>query len=327
MLVERPRAVSNAIDFVHPVPDKAKERNTAMRNVLDHPEDAVLPRLDEDLVAAARDALDLAARHCTGGEPDCRWYHASWPVLRALGAVNSPGSDDDFFLRAIATEFDRGARDVLVSGAADAGMLARVGSCLAGRRDVRTTVLDRCRTPLEHSLLHALRFGFEIDVVQADILHYAPAHSYDLICTHSFLTFFPPDDRRRLVARWFELLKPGGCVVTAQRIRPGETEEITRFPVEDTERLAAAAETMAKERGAAIGIDAVTARALAEAYGRHHRTYLIASAQSLERLFVDAGFELEELAPPSAERKRMDLSGAPANAESCRWRILARRPA
>lgn len=285
-----------------------------------------LPELREDLGAAARLALELAERHCNRDEIECRWYHASWPVLRALGAVNSPGSDDDFFLRTIAREFDRGAREVLVSGAADAGVLARVGSCLAGRRDVRITVLDRCRTPLEHSLLHARQFGFDIDVVQADILDVATSGRFDLICTHSFLTFFSAADRRRLVARWHELLKPGGCVITAQRVRPGEKEEITRFPAEDTERLAGAAERLAETQGAEIGIDAATARALAEGYGLHHHTHLIASAQSLERLFVEAGFYLEELAPPSAERRRMDLSGAPSNAESCRWRILARRP-
>ena len=285
-----------------------------------------LPELREDLGAAARLALELAERHCNRDEIECRWYHASWPVLRALGAVNSPGSDDDFLLRAIAAEMDGGAHSVLVSGAADAGMLARVGSCLAGRRDVRITVLDRCRTPLEHSLLHAKRFGLAIDVVQADILDFATSRRFDLICTHSFLTFFSAADRRRLVARWHELLKPGGCVITAQRVRPGEKEEITRFPAEDTERLASAAEKLAETQGAAIGIDAASARALAEAYGLHHHTHLIASAQSLECLFVEAGFELEELAPPSMERRRMDLSGAPSNAESCRWRILARRP-
>lgn len=287
---------------------------------------ATLPGLREDLDAAARIAPELAERHCNRGDFDCRWYHASWPVLRALGAVNSPGSDDDFLLRAISTEIEAGARSILVSGAADAGMLARVGSCLGERRDVRITVLDRCRTPLEHSLRHARSFGFEIDVVLSDILDYRPAHRYDLVCTHSFLTFFPSRDRQRLAQRWFELLGPAGCVVTAQRVRPGESEEVTRFPPEDTERLAEAAERHAKERGAEIGIDAASARALAEAYGRHHRTHLIASAQSLERLFVDAGFGLEELAPPPDDRRRLDLSGAPSNAESCRWRILARRP-
>ncbi|MFT3806981.1 class I SAM-dependent methyltransferase [Arenimonas sp.] len=287
---------------------------------------AALPELREDLDAAARVARDLAERYCNRDELECRWYHASWPVLRALGAVNSPGSDDDFLLRAIAAEIADGARSILVSGAADAGMLARVSSCLGDRRDLRITVLDRCRTPLEHSLLHARRCGIEIDVVQTNILDYAPSARYDIICTHSFLTFFPAADRQRLAARWLDLLNPAGCVITAQRVRPGESEEITRFPPEDTRKLADAAEARAMERGATIGVDAVSARALAEAYGIHHHTHLIASAQSLERLFVEAGFELEELAPPSAERRRMDLSGAPSNAESCRWRILARRP-
>lgn len=282
----------------------------------------------EDLFAAARLAPALAATHCRPRDDgnSCDWYHGSWPVLRALGAINSPGSDDDFLLRALAGRFAHGARRVLVSGAADAGMLARVTSALPCGQDVRITVLDRCRTPLELGRRHAEALGMSIDTVCTDILDYEADGEYDLICTHSFLTFFPPEARRRLLRRWWFLLRPGGSLVTAQRVRPGESAAITRFPQEDIARLADAAERGAQALGHRIGVDPAQARALALAYAKNHRTHLIASPDELQSLFVAAGFRLDEFAPPPEERQRLDRSGAPANAHSGRWRILAAKP-
>jgi len=289
--------------------------------------DFPLPEVRENVRAAAHRARALAARHCVpdGNGGDCGWYHASWPVLRALGVINSPGSDDDFLLRAIGAELAAGARRVLVSGAADAGMLARVTSCLAPGRSVEVTVLDRCQTPLELNRAHALEVGIEIETIRADILGFESDQRFDLICTHSFMTFFSAADRQRLVACWKALLRPGGCVVTAQRVRPGEKEELTRFPPAEIRRLGAEAERQARCNGESI-VDAVIARALALGYGANHQTHLIASPQDLERLFLDQGFVLEEFVPPATERRLLDRSGAPANASSCRWRILARKP-
>lgn len=289
--------------------------------------DRLLPDVCENLHAAARQSRALSARYCvaTGDGADCGWYHGSWPVLRALGVINSPGSDDDFLLRAIGSELAAGARRVLVSGAADAGMLARVTSCLTPGSAVEVTVLDRCRTPLELSRMHALEVGFEIETIRADILEFESDQSFDLICTHSFMTFFPAADRRRLVERWRALLRPGGCVITAQRVRPGEKEELTRFPPDEIQRLGVEAEHRARSNGESI-VDAATARELALGYGANHQTHLIASARDLEQLFLGEGFVLEEFVPPAAERRLLDRSGAPANASSCRWRILARRP-
>jgi SAM-dependent methyltransferase len=285
------------------------------------------PEVRENLRAAANQAPALAARHCAhsiGGD-NCDWYHASWPVLRALGVINSPGSDDDFLLRAIGSELNTGAKRVLVSGAADAGMLARVTSCMTPGSTVEVTVLDRCRTPLELSRRHAEEIGLSIETIQADILSFESAQSFDLICTHSFLAFFDARDRQRLVARWKALLRPGGCVVTAQRVRPGEKAELTRFPPDEIQRLAAEAEHRARIDGEDIvGVDA--ARRLALDYGTKHQAHLIASPDDIERLFLDEGFVLEEFLPTDAARRLLDRPGAPASAGSCRWRILARNP-
>lgn len=289
---------------------------------------AAEPAVPEDLADAARVAPALAAAHCRTDADGrtCAWYHGSWPVLRALGVINSPGSDDDFLLRALAQGIAAGARRVLVSGAADAGMLARVTSVLPAGEDVRISMLDYCRTPLELGRRHAAARGIAIETVCADILDYEDAAGFDLLCTHSFLTFFAPADRQRLLRRWWRLLRPGGRVVTAQRIRPGETDAITRFPPAEIARLADAAERSAQAGGERLGLSPAQARALALGYASNHRTHLIGSDAELHSLFAGAGFVLDEFAPPPPERQRLDRSGAPANAGSGRWRILARKP-
>jgi SAM-dependent methyltransferase len=283
----------------------------------------------EALADAARSAHSLAARHCQpaeGADPGCAWYHGSWPVLRALGLFHSLRSDDDFLVPAIAAAIRDGARRVLVSGAADAGILARVlAACPAGVT-LDITVLDRCGTPLELNRRYAARFGLDIATLREDILGHAPARPYDLVCTHSFLTFFDADDRQRLVRRWFELLTPGGSVVTAQRVRPGEKELITRYPQAEVAALADHAEHLAEVAGAGIGVAPERARQLALAYASLHRTHLIENADLLRAPFDAAGFELRTFAPPAADAPIADRPGAPGNAQACRWRIHARKP-
>ena len=56
-----------------------------------------------DVVEYPREAIALAlaeAPTLCAGNPfgDCRWYHASWPVLKGLGVFISLKSDDDFLL-------------------------------------------------------------------------------------------------------------------------------------------------------------------------------------------------------------------------------------
>lgn len=280
----------------------------------------------EDLAGAARMAPTTAERNCRDGDgQDCRWYHASWPVLRALGVFNSPGSDDDFLLRAIARELAAGARRVLVSGAADAGMLARVTHCLAPASGVEVTVLDQCRTPLELSRRHAQMVGIEIETVHANILEFESERPFDLICTHSFLAFFPSPERHQLVARWHSLLRPGGCVVTAQRVRPGESADIVRYAAPERAKLVAEAERLARTTGAPIGMEPEAARDLADGYASRYWAHVIRTADELRRPFDDRGFLLEEFAPAPDESLLGDRPGTPSHDGARRWRILARR--
>ncbi|WP_395770155.1 class I SAM-dependent methyltransferase [Arenimonas sp.] len=289
-----------------------------MSGVVEYPREAIALVLAE--------APTLCAGNPFG---DCRWYHASWPVLKGLGVFISLKSDDDFLLPQLRAAISGGARRILVSGTADAGMLARIAACRDAAPDgLDITVLDCCPTPLALCRQYAERAGLPIRTVQADILNYREgAEAYDLICTHSFLTFFDAAQRLQLVRQWHALLKPGGALITAQRVRPDETALITRYPADEVEALQDKAERLAALHGAALGVDAGLARHSAWLYGAHHQTHLIADADQLRAPFDAAGFVLRHFSPPPADAPVADVPGAPGNAQAVRWRILAQKSA
>lgn len=286
-----------------------------------------------DVVEYPREAIALALAEAPGlcaGNPfgNCSWYHASWPVLKGLGVFVSLKSDDDFLLPRLRAALAGGARRILISGTADAGLLARIAACRDAAPDgLDITVLDCCPTPLALCRQYAALAGLPIRTVQADILTYIEgAEPYDLICTHSFLTFFDAGQRRQLVKQWHALLRPGGAVLTAQRVRPDETALITRYPAEEVVALQDKAERLAARHGAALGVDAGLARHSAWLYGAHHHTHLIADADELRAPFDAAGFALVHFAPPPADAPVADVPGAPGNAQAVRWRIFAQKP-
>lgn len=285
------------------------------------------------VVEYPREAIALAlaeAPTLCAGNPfgDCSWYHASWPVLKGLGVFISLKSDDDFLLPQLRTALAGGARRILISGTADAGMLARIAACRSAAPDgLDITVLDCCPTPLALCRQYAALAGLPIRTVQADVLSYREQGApYDLICTHSFLTFFDAAQRTQLVRQWCALLNPGGAVMTAQRVRPDETALITRYPAEEVAALQDKAERLAGLHGAALGVDAERARHSAWLYGAHHQTHLIADAEQLRAPFDAAGFVFRHFSPPPADAPVPDIPGAPGNAQAVRWRILAQKP-
>jgi len=283
-----------------------------------------VPEVCEDLQREAREVHAIAARHCHApGQPECAWYHASWPTLRLLGVFDSPGSDDDFLLPALAAELARGASRILVSGCADAAILARIAACLDASRPPELVIIDRCRTPLELCRGYALRHGLQAELVRGDILEYRAA-PFDLVCTHSFIGFFDAAQRDELARAWWRLLRPGGCVVTAQRIRPGAAPGQLGYGEAEALALAEDAVRRAHERGAGLGISGEEARDCAEAWTRNFRMHAIRSELELRTPFLDAGFVLERCAPGRALDG--DRPGTPRQGAGSRWRIVARRP-
>lgn len=187
--------------------------------------------------------MDIGTERCG----DCAWYHGTWPTWRALGLGSTPRWHAHFY-REAAAGVPSGAR-VLITGAADAEMVDVVAAAF-DRPEI--TVLDRCPTPLA-------RVGDRAETVAVDVLEYR-APPFDAICTHAFLGYFPPAERPRLAAAWHRLLRPGGRLMTVNRLR--EETGLVRFRPAEAEAFVASVRAGA----AAIGEDPDRLAALARRY-------------------------------------------------------------
>lgn len=286
--------------------------------------------VQEPLSESAPLALSWSKHECTqadGEHSGCAWYHGSWQMLRLLGVFHSILSDDDFFVPTLARLIGGGVRRVLISGAADYALLARVAAAAGPlARDMRITVVDLCNTPLQLNAWYGERFGIPVEVIKENVLDYRSSQPYDLICTHSFLCFFNEAERRQLVQRWWECLQPGGWVLTAQRARTEDRQPIIAYSKEEVEALSSRARRKAEEQYETHGVEPDVAYQLAGDYARFHWTYLIRTAEEIQSLFEDQGFKLETFAPPGGEQTVADTPGTPNQAGSVRWRILAGKP-
>jgi len=279
--------------------------------------------INEPLAESAMLAQQWSKDLCT----DCGSYHGAWQILRLLGALNSMRSDDDFLVSQLDVAIAGGASKILISGAADYALQARIAA-VADRHNAtpQVTVIDRCKTPLELNRWFATRTGMNVEVVQGDILNFRNPGRFDLVCTHSFLSFFNEDERKKLAAVWWDCLVPGGAVLTAQRARPNDTSLKHGFSDSQATSLGQRAEQLAIEKYDRLGIDPEQVRRLAIDYAINRSTYLVRSSEQLRQLFLQQGFELEVFAPPDGTQIEKDIPSTPTEARHCRWRILARKP-
>jgi SAM-dependent methyltransferase len=228
-------------------------------------------------------------------------------VLRLRGLNTTPEHHAAFFRRWL-RKAGRRPR-VLISGTADYSLLAQILPVVG--KEARVTVLDRCATPLALNRWYARREGMRISTRHADILDYRPRERFDVICTHSFLGQFPPRRRARLLARWHDMLHPGGQVLTINRLRPGAPPGRLGF----SRAQAAAFEALVGEEH----------RGAARQYARRMGAWPIRSEAELAQLFRRAGFEVASLSaePLVLQGKRLSAPTTPGGASyAC---IAARR--
>ncbi len=278
----------------------------------------------EPLAESAQLARKWSETLCNG----CESYHGAWQILRLLGVLNSMRSDDDFLITQLDREIARGARKILVSGAADYALQARIAAVAKRHRATpRITIVDLCKTPLELNRWYATRAGMDVDLLQDNILDYRNRDHFDLVCTHSFLPFFSPDERSKLLEAWWHCLAPGGAVLTAQRTRPDDTSSRHGFTDAQANDLGKRAYDLAEELYDRLGIDPPQARRLAIHYAAGRSTYVIRDSEQLRHLFLKQGFELEQFSPPDHGQLEKDLPSTPTQPGHHRIRILARKPA
>jgi SAM-dependent methyltransferase len=256
-------------------------------------------------------APQLCRRDSITGE-DCTWSHRLWQILRLLDLNTTPVHQGEFMRSALAVAMQGLACPrVLVSGAADYGMLAQVLMVL-GERAAEIVVVDRCETPLMLNRWYAERAGRSILTVCSDILAFSDARLFDVVCTHSFLGQVPADRRAGLVALWHRCLHPGGTVVTVNRVRPLAADVgSARFSVEQSEALLARMRAGAASLPAEIDIDLSELLRVTQGYTRHHLSYPTRSLEEIRELFERAGFRVDELRCAQVAGAQSDKIGGP----------------
>ena len=250
----------------------------------------------ESAPLAWRLAPGLCRKDPASGE-SCAWVHGFWQYLRLLGLASTPGLHVNFFSDALTSlAGGRSAPRVLISGAADYSMLARVlGTYHARGLQPEITVVDRCETPLMLNRWFAERAGAEITTRLCDIFDFSEPRPYDVVCTHSFLSEFPRDRWPRLVGKWRELLRPGGAAITINRVRPGSGPAPAQFTPEQADAFRAAVLEKAPTLPRAAGADPGLLAQAAETYAARRRTWPVQSREHLVALFENAGFGIESL--------------------------------
>jgi SAM-dependent methyltransferase len=167
------------------------------------------PGFDEDLRFVAAEGFVLANRLCR----DCGQLHALWPYLRLARATSAGTEDASSRLQSVlAALIAEGRRDLLVAGAADAGLLTLVARAGAGR-PLDIVVLDRCETPLELCRRLAQRWSLPIATLHEDINNLDRPGRFDIVVAYGTLHFLAPGRRADALARMRRALRPDGRLV------------------------------------------------------------------------------------------------------------------
>jgi SAM-dependent methyltransferase len=248
----------------------------------------------EPLIEAAPLARSWATESCAkNADGGCALYHGTWPYVRLLELHKRLESDSDALIDRLRACARTGATRVLISGSADAGILALVlhaYSC----EDLKPTVtlVDRCETPLRLGRWHAERLGATLSVHKGDILHVTAENDFDVVVSHSFLDWFDRTERARLLTAWHRFLRPGGFAVGSQRVYPGATEDaIVRRKNQNIAAMLDLARRNATRLGSALRPSIETLLPEIEAFlTRNDAKFAIPSPEALSATFAEAGF-------------------------------------
>ncbi len=216
--------------------------------------------------------------------------------MRLLDYGSSPAIHKAFYIDGLSrlAQREEPAR-ILVSGAADFAMLEVV---LESFKHCKTTplvtVVDRCETPLTLCRWYAGKAQREIETTASDILDYRDADGFDAIVTHSFLGSFAPEDRPKLLAGWYALLRPGGIAMTINRLREQESGAPVTFSAGQSEAFLDRLRTDLSALIDYLDCSADEIVAMGDTYLRRKRSFPVSHKEELISLFQNAGFVLEQ---------------------------------
>lgn len=294
--------------------------------------DSAILDIAEPLDVSAPIAREAAARFCRYDSlsgTTCAWYHGFWQYVRLVGLGASPSVHARQLVPTLQSLAKAGTFErILISGSADYSMLAHVLAAYARElAAVRPVVVDICDTPLYMCRWYAARMAANVETEASDIRSFVADLPFDAIVTHAFLGYFSPPERERLVSKWATLLRPGGRLVTIQRIRARAPGGVVRFTPHEKEAF------VAKMRGAAQNSATLDyssrtwLAAAAQDYADRFWTHPVCSTDELVRLFEDASLSVEVLETSVADEHATGRASGPTiptNAEYA-FLVAARR--
>jgi len=275
---------------------------------------------NETLAECALQAPRLAAAYCDH-ERGCRLHHAVWPTLRLLELVGSPGAPEDipFWRRVLGAISSASEPRVLLSGASDHGFLELIYGLLAEAAiRAKLSLVDRCETPLRLNRWYAERAGIDLEIFQSDILSFAPEQPFDAVLAHAFIDQLPSDQWPTLLAKWRELLRPGGYLVSLNRVRSAPEAEAERAAVAAPIDAAAMISRRNLELPPSLWLPTELAQDV-ERYWRGRRPTPFRTQGEIVALFENAGFSIDV-----AEEAFAIVAGRSLS-RSRRLRLLARK--
>jgi hypothetical protein len=217
----------------------------------------------------------------------CGWYHSTWQVLRLLNMVAVPRWYP-FYNHALSSVLRVNPRaNVLISAAADYGMLATLHDAvqLTGATP-RITLYDICGTPLRSTEWFAKRHQIEVKYVRGNILETdMPEAPFDLIVTDEFLSVLKDEWKWLATAAWKKLLAPGGTVVTTAMVGTPTTPELRASFASRSKEL------FTKHRGLVFpyvkDADAAAMLQRLQTFADFHTRHMLKGPQDIAPLFKD----------------------------------------
>lgn len=254
---------------------------------------------DEPLEISAPLAWDFAARHCrldTSTGTTCAWNHGLWQLLRLMGIAGTAARRGNFYRREIRKAVaGKKHPAILVSGASDYAMLAQIAREFSGLDAPAITVLDICETPLQLNRWYAERAGLSIRTAQSDFVDFTTDERYDVICADSFIGRFPHAQWPQVAERFYALLKPGGILLTASRLRTNDPSRRITFSADQVTAFRDTVRANLLKPDAPTGFDLDRVSAAAEQYARLQVNYPLNAEIKLRELLEHAGLIIQTM--------------------------------
>ena len=242
-----------------------------------------LHRSIEPLELLARFSWEWAPLLCDS-DHGCRDYHRCWSAVRLFHKDGALPAGYDFFKNQFADLVSQGRNRVLISGAADTGLMSLVCAVfesLGAEPDI--VFVDRCRTTVTQNQILANYLGLRADIRQGDVRN-IECMPVDAVIAHSFLVFFPEPARREVIDAWGRVLKTGGKVLMSANVARYEN---TKKPPKDESQILegqAALVHTAREKG----FGEVDALQLGEIAGQLWRNLTTFEPQLTEEFLANA---------------------------------------